>query len=594
MSRRARSSKLHRPTLEEEYAESSGSRPAAHADSYYANDVRSEYHRSRDRQTLRYYGGDNLQLESPSPPRPSTTPKGSEKKPRVEGSSSRKSLGFFGALKERREEKEKEKERVKLLKQEEKLYGPSQAHVAEPHRTPSQQAAGHSQRYHETEQRVHHRTRRESQEASQGYENEVLAQMQDLELEEERSLQYDKYPTDKRNSLPELQARQRRVITQLPYDRPDPRRRTDSTNFNDADFPDHGDAGFPKPYELPSVSGFNEDLRIVKRHKAGCFGATAILEVLNDSSSSVTRNWYEHVPAKTRVIAKRITACDRTRARSWKTESDALKVLASVQPMSEHILKIFGRLAPSRGDPFGHIFTEYCSMGDVSEILGKYVTRRTFMPEGFLWQMTIDVSRALLFLNRGITKRNMQGRPGWTPMVHNDIKMNNIFVKPRPDGWNNIYPLFVLGDFGLSSFEGQAAYPSCPPFMSPQRVNSFYKPTPAVHKDDIYSLGTTLFILSNGYFPFEVSGAPDRELNYDKRTDHRNPYRNGFCKLVNRCTSRNPDTRPTAREMIGEIVGLIEAKGWSREGSRDRFWKVEWMPKSKAARWKDKDNNVEI
>ncbi|KAF3317052.1 hypothetical protein TWF173_001057 [Orbilia oligospora] len=594
MSRRAGGSKLRLPTLEEEYAESSSSRRAAHADSYYANDRRSEYRRSREPQQPQYYGGDNLQLESPSPPRPiSTTPKGSEKKPRVEGSSSRKSLGFFGALKERRKEKEKEKERIKLLKQEEKLYGPSQPHAAEPHRTPSQQAAGHSQRYHETEQRVH-RTRRESQEVSQGYENEVLAQMQDLELEEEPSSQYDQYPTDKRNSLPELQARQRRVITQLPYDRPDPRRRTDTINFNDADFPDHGDAGFPKPYELPSVSGFNEDLRIVKRHNAGCFGATAILEVRNDSSSSVTRSWYEHVPARTRVIAKRITACDRTRARSWKTESDALKVLASVQPTSEHILKIFGRLAPSRGDPFGHIFTEYCSMGDVSEILGKYVTRRTFMPEGFLWQMTIDVSRALLFLNRGITKRNMQGRPGWTPMVHNDIKMNNIFVKPRPDGWNNIYPLFVLGDFGLSSFEGQAAYPSCPPFMSPQRVNSFYKPTPAVHKDDIYSLGTTLFVLSNGYFPFEVSDAPDRELNYDKRIDHRNPYRNGFCKLMNRCTSRNPDTRPTAREMIGEMIGLIEAKGWSKEGSRDRFWKVEWMPKSKAARWKDKDNNVEI
>ncbi|KAF3283181.1 hypothetical protein TWF970_001160 [Orbilia oligospora] len=594
MSRRAGGSKLRLPTLEEEYAESSSSRRAAHADSYYANDRRSEYRRSREPQQPQYYGGDNLQLKSPSPPRPiSTTPKGSEKKPRVEGSSSRKSLGFFGALKERRKEKEKEKERIKLLKQEEKLYGPSQPHVAEPHRTPSQQTAGHSQRYHETEQRVH-RTRRESQEVSQGYENEVLAQMQDLELEEEPSSQYDQYPTDKRNSLPELQARQRRVITQLPYDRPDPRRRTDTINFNDADFPDHGDAGFPKPYELPSVSGFNEDLRIVKRHNAGCFGATAILEVRNDSSSSVTRSWYEHVPARTRVIAKRITACDRTRARSWKTESDALKVLASVQPTSEHILKIFGRLAPSRGDPFGHIFTEYCSMGDVSEILGKYVTRRTFMPEGFLWQMTIDVSRALLFLNRGITKRNMQGRPGWTPMVHNDIKMNNIFVKPRPDGWNNIYPLFVLGDFGLSSFEGQAAYPSCPPFMSLQRVNSFYKPTPAVHKDDIYSLGTTLFVLSNGYFPFEVSDAPERELNYDKRIDHRNPYRNGFCKLMNRCTSRNPDTRPTAREMIGEMIGLIEAKGWSKEGSRDRFWKVEWMPKSKAARWKDKDNNVEI
>ncbi|KAK6497125.1 hypothetical protein TWF506_004600 [Arthrobotrys conoides] len=589
MSRRAGSSRLRLPVSDEhEHAGPSSSRQAP--ERHYEDDIRDEYRHDHPQESrpLQYYGGDNLELESPSPPRQSISSRNTKPNPRE--SSNSRSLGFFEALKERR----KERDRMKLLKQEEKLYGSPHPQEAVTYGGSPLQPIGSGRNYEEKEYRVPRNARRQPQETGRNYEEDVVAQMQDLELEQGGASQYDAYPTDRRNTLPELQDRQRRIITQLPYDQPNPHRQTGSANFNDADFPDVGDAGFPTPYELPSVGGYNEDLRIVKRHNAGCFGATAILEVLNDSSSSVTMGWYEDIPAGTRVIAKRITACDRTRARSWKTESDALKLLASVQPMSPHILRIFGRLAPSRGDPFGHIFTELCSMGDVSEILAKYVSRRTFMPEAFLWQMTIDVSRALLFLNRGITKRNMEGRPRWTPMVHNDIKMNNIFVKPRPDGWNNVYPLFVLGDFGLCSFEGEAAFPSCPPFMSPQRINSFYKPTPAVHKDDIYSLGTTLFVLANGYFPFEDLGTPDGIQNYDKRVDHRNPYRNAFCKLVNRCTSRDPATRPTARELIGEIVGLIEAKGWSREGSRDRFWKVDWMPKSKSTRWKDKDYNVEI
>ncbi|RVD89120.1 uncharacterized protein DFL_000141 [Arthrobotrys flagrans] len=167
-------------------------------------------------------------------------------------------------------------------------------------------------------------------------------------------------------------------------------------------------------------------------------------------------------------------------------------------------------------------------------------------------------------------------------------------MKSRPEGYNNIYPLFVLGDFGLCSFEGEPVAPSCPMFMSPQRLNSFYQPTPSDHKDDIFSLGVTLFVLANGFFPFKDSPDPRAPLDWNKRIGHRNPYHNKFSILINSCTSRDADTRPTARQLIGNIVDLIQEKGWSKHGSRSRLWPVNWMPKAKAQNWKDNDQIVKI
>ncbi|KAK6514521.1 hypothetical protein TWF281_004719 [Arthrobotrys megalospora] len=392
---------------------------------------------------------------------------------------------------------------------------------------------------------------------------------------------------------PELKHAQRRMFPQVPYN--DPRCNRLATILA----PEGGytnDSGDPKPYELPLAGGYDNDLRIIKRHNAGCFGATAIIEVLRDSPKGVTSTFYRPVKNGQKIIAKRISMGDRARAISWETESQALKALGAVKPESSTILKTFGRAAATPGDPFGHIFTEYCNLGDVSEILLKYMSKRprTFIPEAFVWQLTIDMGKALLFLNRGIENRKREGRQGWKPIVHNDIKMNNIFMKSRPKGANNIYPLFVLGDFGLCTYETDPAPPSCPSFMSPQRYPAFFEPTPANHKDDIYSLGVTLFVLANGYFPFESRKDSMQPLDFERRRNHKNPFRKGFCQVINRCTSRDPETRPNARELIGLIVGLIKEKGWSKEGSRDRLWKVDWMDKDKAMHWKDRKQKVEI
>ncbi|KAK6329925.1 hypothetical protein TWF718_003352 [Orbilia javanica] len=496
--------------------------------------------------------------------------------------------GFFGEMinKYIPPTSKEHRTRAGFIRQEERLYGISQtaqigaSKPSLPHAGPSNYKSGR-----EVEQaRVHQQ------------EEDIIPQLQQLQLDLAQNADHgepqdDEYDANGRSTAPELNEKQQKIVQKLPYDVPEP---AGSVVFDEGNYAGVGDSGPPQPYELPLFHDFNHDLRIVKRHKAGCYGATGIIEVLHNSSKSVTSRWYRRVEVGERIIAKRITACDRIRARSWKTESDALKRLSYAEGSPRTISKIIGRLAPSRHDPFGHIFTEYCSLGDVGEIMAKYMEKKTFIPEAFVWQLALDMGKALLFLNRGITNRQENGVPGWRPIIHNDIKMNNIFMKPRPTGWNNIYPLFVLGDFGLCSSEGEPAPPSCASFMSPQRLKSYDEPAPSDHKDDIYAFGVTLFLLVNGFFPFEDSGHPLPPLNFDRRIDHRNPYREGFCRVINRCTSRDPKTRPSARELIGLILGLIEAKGWSREGSRQRLWPVSWLPKSRVIGWRDQKEGVRI
>ncbi|RVD89119.1 uncharacterized protein DFL_000140 [Arthrobotrys flagrans] len=256
--------------------------------------------------------------------------------------------------------------------------------------TPSQQGIGYGQQYNRNGYGAYYPPGQGRRDIEQEYEREsellaaeqrIQAQMRDFELEPEEypqettegsgSHEYDQYDTDMQKTALELENYQREMIPRIPYDYPIDGKA--SLAFSEADFAHYRDTGWPRPYELPLMDSYHRDLAIVKRHNAGCFGATAILRVLNDSPESVTSTWYRAVGAGTKIIAKRITACDRVRARSWQTESEALKHLTYTKPESPNILKLIGRLRPTKEDPYGHIFTEYCSLGDVSEIMNKYM-----------------------------------------------------------------------------------------------------------------------------------------------------------------------------------------------------------------------------
>ncbi|KAA8621643.1 hypothetical protein PtrSN002B_011411 [Pyrenophora tritici-repentis] len=72
------------------------------------------------------------------------------------------------------------------------------------------------------------------------------------------------------------------------------------------------------------------------------------------------------------------------------------------------------------------------------------------LPEGLIWRIASSLVTACQILHYGQASQGevQHTTPGWKPIKHNDIKINNIFMKPAVQ--EGEFPTFVLSDFGES------------------------------------------------------------------------------------------------------------------------------------------------
>ncbi|KAF3921820.1 hypothetical protein AA313_de0205149 [Arthrobotrys entomopaga] len=341
-------------------------------------------------------------------------------------------------------------------------------------------------------------------------------------------------------------------------------------------------------YELPKSDNYEKNFQIVKKHNSGAFGATAILKVLE----SATSKWKAVVRPGTKIIGKRICLKDsKTVARSYDRE---VKMLSTIKG-GKNILKILGFHKSERGDPYGHIFTEFCELGDVEALFKKYGDARKYMPEGFLQQLTLDMSKALLFLERGSDSLSQSRKPGWISIIHNDIKPNNIFMKSRPRGSKSVYPIFVMGDFGLASKATEPAEPSCPHYMSPRRIDDAKsrRQRPSTQMDDIFSVFVSMFLLCTHEFSFHTLRDGIEPLDFKKPREFKAPYTPWFGSLICKGCTADEKFRPTAREALEKILKHTGQEGWGKGGSKSRLWEINWLDKGVVAKWDDNKDKKE-
>ena len=96
---------------------------------------------------------------------------------------------------------------------------------------------------------------------------------------------------------------------------------------------------------------------------------------------------------------------------------------------------------------------EYCPFGDLGDLYSRALDEgMSNFSEAFMWSVYSQLMSALAFLHKGIDAQNPQGCNDWRPIVHQDIKVENVLVKSlgsKPD-WSDID--IKLGDFGVSTY----------------------------------------------------------------------------------------------------------------------------------------------
>jgi hypothetical protein len=200
--------------------------------------------------------------------------------------------------------------------------------------------------------------------------------------------------------------------------------------------------------------------------------------------------------------------------------------------------------ANSDGSP-AWLATEYIPGPSLTEVVSGHGA----LPAAAATILTAGIAEALIALHR-------------VGLVHRDLKPDNVLV--LADGPRVIdFGVSRLADTSTVTHAGQLL--GSPGFMAPEQVENADAVTPA---SDVFALGAVICYALTGIGPFGSGQTPT--LTY--RAVHEAPRIDGLPDplrdLVARCLAKNPADRPTAEQVLAEIlpagtqVGELFSAGW--------------------------------
>lgn len=205
--------------------------------------------------------------------------------------------------------------------------------------------------------------------------------------------------------------------------------------------------------------------------------------------------------------------------------------------------------------------------------LGRLLAERGHLEPAVAIALALQIADALTAVHRA-------------GIIHRDLKTENIFLLPKPDG-----SYFVkLLDFGLAKMvESQAHRPlrqtaegvilGTPEYMSPEQASG----KKLDHRTDIYSLGVILYEIVVGKKPFvgqsfseiaiqHVTQMPTRPRRYQPKLPRK------LEQLILRCLAKDPADRPQhmfrVREELRILSGLSPVFPVVRSRSRVAFFSL--------------------
>lgn len=206
------------------------------------------------------------------------------------------------------------------------------------------------------------------------------------------------------------------------------------------------------------------------------------------------------------------------------------------------------------------LYFDYHSGGDLSHLIKKYNNDLLLIPESLLRHCFLQLIEALCFIHNGYEKwSNVKTSCAWTPVIHGDIKPENVFTRYPSEisKSSHNYPTLVLGDFGsasLTSSRQAGTYRWQPPEL------------PVTSKGaDVWAVGAAIHAMAhNGKAPIDPLPTHSQDtyqnrLAWELCGEARNPIPldGRYSKRLHDCVFDALDLDPYTRSSSFELYMMV-------------------------------------
>lgn len=225
------------------------------------------------------------------------------------------------------------------------------------------------------------------------------------------------------------------------------------------------------------------------------------------------------------------------------------------------------------------LYMEYCSKGDLSQMIKYYKRQRKYVPESNVWRIMVQILMALFKCHYGRDLPKLQtvhdeieepSKSKGNVVIHRDLKPGNVFLTGYDDEFNQNASnvdygkvIIKLGDFGLakslqSSIEFATTYVGTPYYMSPEVLRD----QPYSPLSDIWSLGCILYEICALHVPFQAKTYTELQSKIKSGLYEPLPqfYSSSLKEMISECIQVDFTRRPSTWTLLNDIQCRITRK----------------------------------